>query len=479
MKSVASEMLIILAVLASLGIALVQLQKISIQGVTLLQAEPLSRFGNEIENILKQLSASTSEYAYYVYQPPLLLYEMNITRNKIIILDKKAGKLLSIENVFGFDFEKNSIDDAKMIYIVKNQTRVFIFESCREVGESCEFHLQCCENYCWGSEDEKTCHDSCAPLGAYAASPNDCCSGYLNESYQCDNPKVCSDEQICNGATKNTYKDDLGHTCCIDGYVCSYEHCCPKEKPYWCEKPKTGNSRCMNESEYANDCNDYCKYPCVPNCKLPPEWDWRNVKGKNYLNPVRNQGFCGSCWAFSAVGSIEGTYNVEAGCPACNKDLSEQCLISNNPPCCGYCGSCNGGWPHAALDYAKRNGIVDEFCCPYFSSSAGLVPVQKCPICRDYLRHRWMIRKFGYVSNRIDEIKRALICHGPLSVASMNWRHAIVLVGYNDSKNVWIIRNSWGPSWGDHGYGYIPYSGHPFSDLKNYVLYVEEVLPPK
>ena len=113
MKSTASEMLMILAVLASVGIALVQLQKISIQGISLLQSEPLSRFGNEIKN---------------------LSWDMR-------------------------------------------------------------------------------------PLGVYATPPTDCSSGYLNENHQYDNPKVCSDAQICSKTTENTYKDNLGYTCCIDGYV--------------------------------------------------------------------------------------------------------------------------------------------------------------------------------------------------------------------------------------------------------------------
>jgi len=50
------------------------------------------------------------------------------------------------------------------------------------------------------------------------------------------------------------------------------------------------------------------------------------------------------------------------------------------------------------------------------------------------------------------------------------WEHAIVLVGYDDSKGVWIIRNSWGVGWRDHGYCEIPYFGHNHSDLRYHVV---------
>jgi cathepsin L len=181
---------------------------------------------------------------------------------------------------------------------------------------------------------------------------------------------------------------------------------------------------------------------------------------------------CGSCWAFSAVGTIEGAYNVENNCPACNKDLSEQQLVSDDGICCGNCGNCNGGWPHLAFSYIHSTGVCDEGCFPYKARTS------PCNLCQDYSRRVWKIDSFGKISDNLDEIKRAVICYGPISVASMNWLHAIVLVGYDDDREVWIIRNSWGSSWGDRGYGYIPYTGHPYSDLKEYVWYVKGVRGP-
>ena len=216
-----------------------------------------------------------------------------------------------------------------------------------------------------------------------------------------------------------------------------------------------------------------CFYPCTPNCILPQKWDWRNVDGKNWLNAVRDQHPCGTCWAFSAVGAVEGTYNVEQSCPACEVDLSEQQLVSKGSGCCNLpsCGNCmSGGLPHSALEFIKTSGIVEESCFPY---KKGDFP---CSLCAEADK-RVYIKEYSRISSSPDHIKRALICNGPLSVASFTWRHAIVLVGYDDTKNRWIIRNSWGPTWQDKGYGYIPYSGHPYSDLVNYVYSPKGTVP--
>jgi len=212
---------------------------------------------------------------------------------------------------------------------------------------------------------------------------------------------------------------------------------------------------------------------------LPQHFDW-----KDNLPPVRSQAQCGSCWAFSAVGSVEGTHAVKYNESAI--DLSEQNLVSN----CGCPGSCYGGWPSEALDYIKNSGIVDENCFPYKSGACifHIFNIGLCtPSCICFLEcsepcfcnisnecsgSRVRISDFKKVSNDIENIKRALLCYGPLSVASMNWRHAIVLIGYDDDTGNWIIRNSWSTGWGDGGYGHIPYCGHSYSDIVNNVYYV-------
>jgi C1A family cysteine protease len=112
----------------------------------------------------------------------------------------------------------------------------------------------------------------------------------------------------------------------------------------------------------------------------------------------------------------------------------------------------------------------------------------------------WTIESFGRVQGSPEGIKKALIDHGPLSVISSNWGHAFVLVGYDDNCTIcinkygrngcWIIRNSWGVLngwqksingsyvWYENGYGYIPYTGFPYSDLIDLAYYVEGVKAP-
>jgi subtilase family serine protease/C1A family cysteine protease len=247
----------------------------------------------------------------------------------------------------------------------------------------------------------------------------------------------------------------------------------------------------QNRDEEAIDCGgSYCP-PCnrCDLTTLPYRFDWRDYYA---LPAVRNQSFpqpCGSCWAHAAIGAIEGTYIAECGVIT---NLSEQYAI------CEVKGDCSGGCPHDVLKYARNTGIVDETCQPYLASNS------PCNMCSDWRDRLWTIQEYHRVSNNIEAIKRALICHGPLSVGSENWEHAIVVVGYDDSLSYpvyrdgelvgvygpgcWIIRNSWGAFWGDDldndgivddpGYGLIPYSGHSHSDIKKYVHYVSGVLPP-
>jgi C1A family cysteine protease len=86
----------------------------------------------------------------------------------------------------------------------------------------------------------------------------------------------------------------------------------------------------------------------------------------------------------------------------------------------------------------------------------------------------WRIGSSHTVANQtVDDVKRALLCHGPLSVVSSNWGHAILLVGWGPTS--WIIKNSWGTNWGNGGYGTIPFIGHQYSDIVNYALYAQEV----
>lgn len=95
--------------------------------------------------------------------------------------------------------------------------------------------------------------------------------------------------------------------------------------------------------------------------EIPSCFDWRDVGGKDWTTPVKDQGSCGSCWAFSAVAVTESQYDIASGNPNLNFDLSEEYLVSN----CSDAGTCCGGWHYEALSFIKDGGITDEVCFPY------------------------------------------------------------------------------------------------------------------
>jgi len=219
---------------------------------------------------------------------------------------------------------------------------------------------------------------------------------------------------------------------------------------------------------------------CTPNCKDKECGD---------------DGCGGSCGNNSVCSSNKCVCNI--GYANCNKDLSEQQLVSCSPD-----GDCRGGLPNLALRYIKDfGGIVEESCLNYQSLSCGSSSCASscscnqrcakpctCDLCSDYKSRMYNFESYQMISNEwpdpigepyikvnFDNIKRAIVCNGPLSVASVNWLHAIVLVGYDDEKRNWVIRNSWGPNWEENGYKKIPYTGHSYSDLVIYTVAVKNV----
>ncbi len=231
----------------------------------------------------------------------------------------------------------------------------------------------------------------------------------------------------------------------------------------------------------------FCTYPCTPGCILPDDFDWRNHLGQNWMTPIRAQGVCGSCYAFSAVGCVEGIYKVEQDNSALNPDLSEEYIVTD----CIYPRGCNGGWHYAVLGSIRSSGIVDENCLPYVSGSTCRISCAGCSNpaacsnarcsdrCTDWSSRLGFIGSYSNVPTNTDSIKRALICQGPLSMALNSLNHAVGLVGYDGAANQWIIRNSWGLVNGvrngiphTNGYGYVPYN-----DIRM-VYYVENVNLP-
>ena len=100
---------------------------------------------------------------------------------------------------------------------------------------------------------------------------------------------------------------------------------------------------------------------------LPASFDWRNVPG--IVNPIKNQARCGSCWAFSATGTLESAYALKNGFLP---NLSEQNLVD----CTYTTDGCDGGWYTTAWDYIKdknKNAINTQTVYPYTSGTSGIV----------------------------------------------------------------------------------------------------------
>jgi inhibitor of cysteine peptidase len=217
---------------------------------------------------------------------------------------------------------------------------------------------------------------------------------------------------------------------------------------------------------------------------LPSAFNWCDLGA---CTPVKNQGGCGSCWAFSSVGPLESNILIH---DSLERDLSEQYLLSCNNR--GW--DCDGGW--FAHDYHQWDfvegepeaGSVYEADFPYVGWDAP---------CNPPHTHHEKIVDWEYVGNGIPpvaDIKQAILDYGPVSVAvcsagyafshytggiyeaneCTNVNHAVVLVGWDDTqgtKGIWYLRNSWGPYWGEGGYMRIGYGINSVGYAANYVVY--------
>lgn len=209
------------------------------------------------------------------------------------------------------------------------------------------------------------------------------------------------------------------------------------------------------------------------------EIDWRNRHGRNWLTPAKEQGDCNSCWAFSAVGTVEAYANLYFN-QLLDLDLSEQELVS-----CSHANGCGFGYTYKALEYIKSNGLVEESCFPYVSLNGE--NGAECSVkCEDF-KDKISIERYDTLdipTSNEDSIKKALL-KSPISIELKTWQHGVVLAGYKKvnvgdtlftqtpegggywsvasgalvGEDAWLIKNSKGKDWGRDGYGYLAFWG--------------------
>jgi cathepsin L len=199
------------------------------------------------------------------------------------------------------------------------------------------------------------------------------------------------------------------------------------------------------------------------NSTIPASVDWRT---KGYVTPVKDQKQCGSCWAFSATGSLEGQHFKKTGKLV---SISEQNLVD----CSQKFGNegCNGGWMDSAFEYIQDNkGIDTEVSYPYEAKDRP---------CR-FKTENVGADDDGFVDikhNSEADLEAAIATIGPISVAidasrmsfqfyksgvyneqrcsSSMLDHGVLAVGYDTTdkgEKYYIVKNSWAESWGDKGY---------------------------
>ena len=223
----------------------------------------------------------------------------------------------------------------------------------------------------------------------------------------------------------------------------------------------------------------------------PPTWDSR---AKGLIGPIKNQGQCGSCWCFSGTDVCDvAFYLAGAFRPDGSDALSEQYTLD-----CGNNGGCNGDDNVTVLQWAQKTGLPKARDYGPYQQSSGRCKWQQSETL-------YKIDQWGFVDgsqgNGVTDataIKQAIMTYGIVGCAvaaggswdswssdpnyvhsgnSHSIDHDVSLVGWDDAKGAWNMRNNWGTGWANQGYGWIKYGADDIGTEAVFAL-VRPVNPP-
>lgn len=208
---------------------------------------------------------------------------------------------------------------------------------------------------------------------------------------------------------------------------------------------------------------------------LPRNFDWRDVQGVDYVSPVRDQGFCGSCYSFASMAILESRLRIVT------KNQRQDIFSPQDAmTCTNLAQGCGGGYNFlTAGRHSMEQGVVAEECNPYAEEDEPCDTDMTCP--RTYVSKYEFIGGYFGASNEANMMQE-LVENGPIGVAIlMSWdllyygggiyhntgldskydpfeyaNHAVLCVGYGvddtTGEKYWILKNSWGDNWGEQGY---------------------------